>query len=316
MNASLFRFSLLILYAFLFIILTQIILKNYSNYFTKSNQNVSNDTKSRVLCLIITTDDNIKKRTIPVFKTWAKKCDKALFACNCSNFTNIMKSEDPRKFFDNDQEYKYALNLSILPINMTEHYSKMAEKIMKVLRYAYDQYIDKFDWFLLTDDDTFIFIDHLYQFISTKSPKDPLTYGYNFKAIIPTGYQSGGGGTLITHESLKRMGANIYKGSVPGCNEKNGYGDVALGRCAYHSNITLGNSLDEQGRERFHFGSFNAHYFGKSPNWAYEYSQNAIKNYSDCCSNQTISFHYTGVKEMELFANLKNNASFFSLLPR
>jgi hypothetical protein len=29
-------------------------------------------------------------------------------------------------------------------------------------------------------------------------------------------------------------------------------GDVALGFCAYHSNVTMGNSLDELGRERFH----------------------------------------------------------------
>ena len=314
MNSSLIRYGLLTIYAFLFIILTQIILKNYSNYFTKSNQNVSNDTKSRVLCLIITTDDNIKKRTIPVYKTWAKKCDKALFACNCSKLTNIMKSEDPRKFFENDQEYKYALNLTILPINMTENKSKMAEKILKVIRFAYDQYIDKFDWFLLTDDDTFIFIDHLYQFISNKSSKDPLTYGYNFRAIVPTGYHAGGGGILMTHESLKRIGANIHKSSVPGCNEKNGYGDIALGLCAYMSNITLGNSLDDQSRERFHFASFRTHYFGRMPNWAYQYSQNGIKKKIDCCSNQTISFHYTSVYKMEQFASLKKNESFFIFL--
>jgi hypothetical protein len=29
-------------------------------------------------------------------------------------------------------------------------------------------------------------------------------------------------------------------------------GDVALGFCAYQSNVTMGNSLDELGRERFH----------------------------------------------------------------
>ena len=316
MKSFIFAFTLLIILVILFNSFTQIIPNKYANYFTKSDQNISSNTKPKILCLIVTADDNIKKRSIPVYKTWAKKCDMALFACNCSNFTNIMKSKDPRNFFDNDEEYKYALNLSILPINMTEHYSKMAEKIMKVLRYAYDQYIDKFDWFLLTDDDTFIFVDHLYQFISNKSPKDLLTYGYNFKAVIPTGYQSGGGGILITHESLKRMGANIYKGSVPGCNAKNGYGDVALGRCAYHSNISLGNSLDEQGRERFHFNSFNSHYKGLQPDWAYEYSQNGIKDNFDCCSNHTISFHYTSVKEMERFTNLMKNESLFSLLSR
>jgi hypothetical protein len=106
---------------------------------------------------------------------------------------------------------------------MKEDYSKMAEKVMKVLRTAYDEYLDKFDWFLLTDDDTFIFVDHLYQFISNLSPEDPLTYGYNFKTVIPTGYHSGGGGTLITRESLRRMGVNIHKGDVIGCNETMGY---------------------------------------------------------------------------------------------
>ena len=268
------------------------------------------DNKSKVLCLILTSNNNIKKRAIPVYRTWAKKCDKALFAGDCSNFTNMMKSNDSLNFFDNERDHQYAFKLPILQLNVSEHYNKMAEKVMKVIKIAYDEYLDKFDWFLLVDDDTFIFVDHLYQFISIKSPEDPLTYGYNFKTIIPTGYHSGGGGTLITHESLKRMGFNIHKGGILGCNETNGYGDVALGRCAHLSNITLGNSLDKLGRERFHFNSFHSHYMGLQPDWAYQYSQNGIKNHSDCCSDQTISFHYTSVEEMEFFDNLKNQTFF------
>jgi hypothetical protein len=202
-------------------------LPNKSKIVDESHDIVSNDDendkKPKVLCLILTTDDDVTTRSIPVYKTWAQKCNKALFACDCSNFTKILRSEGSRNYFKTEQEYQNALKLPILQLNMKEDYSKMAEKVMKVLRTAYDEYLDKFDWFLLTDDDTFIFVDHLYQFISNLSPKDPLTYGYNFKTVIPTGYHSGGGGTLITHESLRRMGINIHKGNVIGCNETMGY---------------------------------------------------------------------------------------------
>lgn len=36
-------------------------------------------------------------------------------------------------------------------------------------------------------------------FVSKRSYDEPLTYGYNFKVIVPQVYHSGGGGVLFTN---------------------------------------------------------------------------------------------------------------------
>jgi hypothetical protein len=85
-------------------------LQNKSKIVDESLDIVSNDDenekKPKVLCLILTTDDDVTARSIPVYKTWAQKCNKALFACDCSNFTKILRSEGSRNYFKTEQEYQ------------------------------------------------------------------------------------------------------------------------------------------------------------------------------------------------------------------
>ena len=156
--------------------------------------NLNSLTSDKVLCLILTTDSNIKERAIPVFKTWSSKCHKSLFAFNSENFTNFLNSEESKIYFKNENDYKMALNLPIMHLNLTENYDDMGKKTLEIIKMAYDKYHNEFKWFLLTDDDTFIFVDHLYNFISKKTYDVPLIYGYNFKVGFPTGYTSGGAG--------------------------------------------------------------------------------------------------------------------------
>lgn len=66
-------------------------------------------------------------------------------------------------------------------------------------------------------------------------------------------------GILITSESMKRIATSIKNDLCP---FKDGYGDIALGFCSRISGVKLGNSLDELGRERFHFASLLTHYRG------------------------------------------------------
>ena len=70
----------------------------------------------------------------------------------------------------------------------------MAEKVLDTIKLSYDAYGKNYNWFLLVDDDTFIFYDNLIKFIRTKSSKRAFTYGYNYKSVASTGYQSGKAG--------------------------------------------------------------------------------------------------------------------------
>ena len=274
------------------------------NEFIKEDRTTVN---GKVLCLILTTEDKIKDQALPVWNNWAKYCHKSRFVLNAMNLTNILKYSNNKSYFSNEDEYKMILNLPIMHLNIIENYDRMAEKVLLSVKKSFDEYHDEYKWFLLVDDDTFIFVNHLYNFILNRSYDDPVTYGYNFKTLVPTGYHSGGGGILMTYEAIKRISKNIENGI---CAEKTGYGDVALGRCAYKANITLGNSLDELGRERFHYNAFPHHFKGIHPQWAYDYSSNPIRNGIDCCSDQSISFHYTSIEQMNFYANMFNQTFF------
>ena len=65
------------------------------------------------------------------------------------------------------------------------------------LIHLYNEYND-FDWYLKADEDTFIFIDNLRQFVADKNASLPVTYGYDFKLKVEQGYHSGGAGYLLS----------------------------------------------------------------------------------------------------------------------
>ena len=55
---------------------------------------------------------------------------------------------------------------------------------------------------------------------------------------------------MFTKESLKRLHYGIIDGK---CNlSKVYYGDIAIGACSNVTDVKLGNSLDDNNRERFH----------------------------------------------------------------
>jgi glycoprotein-N-acetylgalactosamine 3-beta-galactosyltransferase len=247
----------------------------------RSNPKPSN----RILCMILTSEKTFLKRSKPTWSTWAPKCTQTFYFLNVRNIT-LDKNSPP------------VFNLSL-----EENYNKMAKKVLLVLRIAYEQYVNSFDWFLLVDDDTYVFINDLHSFISRLDTNNPFVYGYNFKHVVKGGYTSGGGGTLFTKGSLIRLGKSILDGICP---FEDGYSDVAIGECMMRSQVTLGYSQDSHGRERFHCLDFGAHFGGGFPDWLYLYSTNGVKKGRDCCSDETITFHYTSPEEMYALHEAKN----------
>ena len=136
-----------------------------------------------LLCIVLTSNASIFERGEAVWDTWAKKCTKTLFACNC-------QIESRRKNLTEDNSRLLnKIEFSNLAIN--ESYDLMSEKVLLVVKLAYENYAKNYNWFLLVDDDTYIFYDNLIKFIETKNSKWPFTYGYNFKTVVESGYHSG-----------------------------------------------------------------------------------------------------------------------------
>ena len=83
---------------------------------------------------------------------------------------------------------------------------KLSHKVFLTVKHLYNKYND-YDWYLKADDDTFIFVDNLRQFVADKNSSSPVTFGYDFKVYIEKGYHSGGGGYLLS----TKMFSNLVK---------------------------------------------------------------------------------------------------------
>ena len=261
----------------------------YVYYLTIQSFDFKNFPHYLLVCIILTTEESFSSRAVTVWQTYAKKCDRVVFACNCSNF---------------DKNKNYT-DMPILQLNITEDYNKMDKKVLTTLNDAYSMYSEPYYWFLLVDDDTYVFADNARRFISKLKGSEPLTYGYNYKITVAQGYHSGGGGTLFTPESIKRIVASIRVGK---CNESVGFGDIMLGLCSEKSNVTMGNSLDEFGRERFHPLTLKNHYLETDRFSLGFYSSNEAKFGKECCSEQSITFHYVSKEEMIEYSKINDES--------
>lgn len=215
----------------------------------------------KIFCMILTTPNGYKdEKAQTILNVWASKCD---------NFKFITIIPDSLK--SNKSLESFLLHPDGLH---NDEYSKLTDKVLLSFRNIYKKF-NGYDWYLKADDDTYIHVENLREFLKDKDPKQPVTYGYDFKLLVDHGYHSGGAGYLLSNEALNRLGSSLDK-NVSFCTNT-GTEDVDVARCLRRVGVYPNKSIDELGRERFNSLDLKTVYTGSVPDWLYDYAANPYR---------------------------------------
>lgn len=89
----------------------------------------------RILCAVMTIPENHKSKAAAVRDTWSKRCDTTIF-------------------FTSNLEPDVFQNFSAVVLNVSVGREFLWEKTRAAFLYVEENYADRFDWFLKSDDDT------------------------------------------------------------------------------------------------------------------------------------------------------------------
>ena len=156
---------------------------NLGNSILNLNIMYSKRREIKIFCLILTTQTNLKSKAKIIFDSWARKCDEHRFVAMLPQkqmLTNVSHEIKYENLFD-------VLQPSEL---QQDSYGQLTHKVYAAFRHVFNRFPD-FDWYLKADDDSFMLMDNMRQFLANKNQSQPITYGYNMKILVDKGYHSG-----------------------------------------------------------------------------------------------------------------------------
>ncbi|XP_029656801.1 glycoprotein-N-acetylgalactosamine 3-beta-galactosyltransferase 1-like [Octopus sinensis] len=136
-----------------------------------------------IFCMILTSKNNYKTRGRAVLDTWGKRCDKTFYFVG-----------------------KVIANESfITSLNINDDYEHLPSKTYGGLKYIEAKFHDEYDWIVKADDDTYIIVNNLRQFLVSEDHSRPVSFGLKFYKYFPNGYFSGGASYILSREAVKKV---------------------------------------------------------------------------------------------------------------
>ncbi|KAK7110596.1 hypothetical protein V1264_014440 [Littorina saxatilis] len=223
----------------------------------------------------MTGPKNLQSKASVVRDTWGRRANKLLF------FSSVTNKRFPT-----------------IGLNTTEGRAHLTAKTMQAFRYIYRHHFDDADWFMKTDDDTYVIMENLRHFLSQQNTSEPVFFGYRFRHWVTQGYYSGGAGYVLSREALRRFGRN---GTDPKlCQQDGGSEDHQFGKCMQSLGVRTSNSTDSEGHTLFHPLSPETHFFGFYPQWMYTYAFRYPRKGFEGISKHAITFHYVSPEKMRM----------------
>jgi glycoprotein-N-acetylgalactosamine 3-beta-galactosyltransferase len=270
-------YTILLSFIVLFTVLNYFLIpKRTFNFIIESSNgflSIIND-RPRILCLILTTPENLNTKCDAIYATWAHKCTNYKF------ITVLPSSKSSSNHLIlNENEMKYNNKINVLqPLgHFKEVYENLTHKVFHTFTHIRNDELkgkqQTYDWYLKADDDTFIEYNNLITFLTDKNVSEPSSFGFKMKLL--GGYFSGGAGYVLSRESFQRLSDKLIS-NYSYCSISPAE-DVDVGRCLTMLNVTRNNSTDNFGRERFHPWDIESHFKGSLPIFMNDYAENELK---------------------------------------
>eukprot|EP00981_Chlorochromonas_danica_P009842 scaffold2831_cov249-Ochromonas_danica.AAC.43 len=242
----------------------------------------------RLFCGIYTISTAHEENVRASRDTWGKRCDGFIA------FSNLTDPSIPSLAIEHEG---------------VESYQNMWQKSRSIWKTIYQHYHSRYDFFLLGGDDMLILVENLRHYLSSPEiqslqhssdgsdgSSSGLFLGRVFSPPNQLVFNSGGAGYVIDQKALTVLGENLDR---PRCfpHQKGFWEDVNVANCLLvGGKITPYDTRDRQGRERFHPFPPGHHLDYRPPphgdDWYVKYSGDRLKVGFECCSQESVSFHY------------------------
>ncbi|WKY10568.1 hypothetical protein Q1695_002716 [Nippostrongylus brasiliensis] len=232
----------------------------------------------QLFCWVQTSKMYHDTRALAINETWLSRCDHGQL------FTGDF-------FPSNDIPY------STVFAGIPDSYYNLFFKSRYAFFYIYHYISKDFDWYMKADDDTYVIVEHLKEYLSKLDPNKPYYLGYTLKPYLKNGYNAGGAGYVLSKAALKIFNEFLYSNETL-CPDDI-YEDVGIGRCLANVGIYPHDTRNSRGQNRFNTYTPNDvfHATKNDPAWTF-YKE---KTGYDAFANDFISFHHLTPDEIRLF---------------
>jgi len=293
-----------------------------------------NDTENKsmkILCMVYTYEQR-HFALKAIHNTWAPKCDGFFGASNLTD--TIIGAID-------------------LPHKGPEEYGNLWQKVRSMWKYAYDNYLDDYDYFHICGDDTYLIVDNLRAYLRSSQVQSlldgyhdaitrrqrhkwdadaqqqqqqrPLLLGMPFDRINEPGrsfevYPGGGSGYTLNKAALQIFGEKGYHAFHTDAQDSRE--DVFIGGLFYDYAVHTSDTRDDYGAQRYHStdAPWIAQFDGTSAPWSAAGLRQKFLIESlpglDGVSTQSVSFHLKYVDNTRAGGNMNmHDSNLFATSP-
>lgn len=265
-------------------------------------------TYPRVLCFVNTISVHHATRAQAVADTWGQRCDKLVFFSNESAVVTVAGG----KSYD------------VVALDVPADHNHLWQKHKATLRYVHAHFRHDFDWFYKADDDAFVIVENLRQYLRRPEilqhyEREPMQMGHRFNLtqqlvsyyIVDDTleaewrarwdrwvFNSGGPGYAMNRRYLDQIVASLpdrhclsdeFSEMLPD--------DASVSFCLMWHGVFPWDTRDTRGRERWHADRPKGVYYtnpADSEYWYVQYHQHigGVRWKAESAAPDSVAFHY------------------------